>query len=232
MTSDKERSDSMEKRIAAAWAARNKKFAPVYEAKKLFREGFGKNRKGGEKLLEAENDGITQKEMAKELGQSVGWVNACLQWARAGFPPNNGMFAEASKKSRDRAKKRVHSTEQGYSKAKQVSSVPASTVESFFETAPEPDPDKGIHDASPDSIPKDEPKHQPSPSIAAEANANDDQVPRNGSVDEDDGQDAAISERELSKFITAVDSSFPKMNHAARCKATEYVLKIAKAKVR
>jgi transposase len=73
-----------------------------------------------EYLQFAVDEGVSQREIAERVGRSVGWVNTLLQWRRDGFKTEYP-FAEASRSSRERAEKRVHSNERRRKRSSRLS---------------------------------------------------------------------------------------------------------------
>lgn len=77
-------------------------------ARRLIESGVVSLRAASDKIAEAENQGATQREIAKAVGKSVGWVNGLLKWRKLGYPSETP-FGPSSKASRSRA--RVQSPE-------------------------------------------------------------------------------------------------------------------------
>jgi hypothetical protein len=65
-------------------------------------------RGAAEDLAAAVDQGATQREIAKAVGKSVGWVNGLLKWRKCGYPDDTP-FGPQSKASREGA--RVQATE-------------------------------------------------------------------------------------------------------------------------
>jgi hypothetical protein len=60
-------------------------------------------RGAAEDLSAAQDQGATQREIAKGVGKSVGWGNGLLSWRKRGYP-HDTPFGPSSKESRQRAK--------------------------------------------------------------------------------------------------------------------------------
>jgi hypothetical protein len=65
-------------------------------------------RQAAQHMASAEEKGASQRQIAKAVGRSVGWVNRILQWKRAGYHDETP-FGPQSRASRARG--RVHPTE-------------------------------------------------------------------------------------------------------------------------
>ena len=66
--------------------------------------------------ISEEQHAATQREMAEAVGRSLGWVNALLQWHKAGYRDET-VFGPGSKAARER-RKPVQAAERGGRKAK------------------------------------------------------------------------------------------------------------------
>jgi hypothetical protein len=74
----------------------------LIRAKRKIDSGAISLRGAAEDLAAAQDQGATQRDMAKGIGRSVGWVNGLLRWRKHGY--GGTPFGPSSKKSRQQAK--------------------------------------------------------------------------------------------------------------------------------
>jgi hypothetical protein len=75
--------------------------ALLKRAKGHIKAGEHRLRQAAEDIAKVNATGMTQREIAKAVGKSLGWVNGLLQWRDAGFPDTP--FGPDSKAKRERA---------------------------------------------------------------------------------------------------------------------------------
>jgi hypothetical protein len=76
-------------------------------AKKAIENGESDLRRAADHLAQAQEKGISQREIASAVGKSVSWVNGLLQWAKSGYEDKTP-FGPGSKARRERARVRAN----------------------------------------------------------------------------------------------------------------------------
>ena len=79
-------------------------------AKQSIESGVSAFRAAAEYLADAQELGVSQRQLADEVGKSAAWVNALLKWRERGYPDGTPFRPQA--KARPRLVKAVQETEQ------------------------------------------------------------------------------------------------------------------------
>jgi hypothetical protein len=206
-------------------------------AKTLIEAGERSLRKGLQSLHDAaealaiakEEHGASQREMAKFVGKSLGWVNALLQWRLGGYKETSP-FGPTTKKGRVQ-----HAEQRAVSKPRKT--LPAQAKNAIV--TEDPNTKLIAADSKNDNTAeatttglivadgKNDNTTEPSTTPADSKNDNTTEAPRTDASRPD--RDASATA--LMGFKLAVDQWVPRMNYADRCDATSYLLKKAKVSV-
>ena len=211
--------------------ARGKKL--IEQGDKAHSEAFEFYRGAAEILaIAAEEYEMTQREIAKSVGKSAGWVNGLLRWREDGYLSPT-VFGPASKAARER-KNLVQAPEQtpetapksaaNDAKRDEITTAPGSATadESMMVNIVASTMSENAN-LSAVTVEADDAVATPAVSTTKRTVAK----PPGGasSIKED------ASARALAEFKSTVDRLCPAMNYDSRCEAVQYLIKKSKVKV-